>query len=248
MNSSDQDYRTSARSNAPALKLVSSRDRADRSERAERPSSDVSITDVKSSYRRWARVYDAVFGAVLEDGRRKLLAQVNSLQPKRLLEMGVGTGLLLPKYPSGAEVMGVDISDDMLERAREKIAKHGLQNTAVQLDDCERLSFETSSFDCVVLPYILSVTPHPRALIDEAIRVCKPDGHIIIANHFSGSKTWAALEKIAAPVAAKIGFRSSFSYEEHITNVSLNVVNIDTANLLGLSKVITARPLKASNR
>ncbi len=203
---------------------------------------DVSINDVKTSYRRWAGVYDAVFGAVLEDGRKKLLAHVATLKPARLLEMGVGTGLLLPKYPVETEVIGVDISDDMLALARQKIAKNELKKTSVQLDDCERLSFADASFDCVVLPYILSVTPRPRALIDEAIRVCKPDGHIIIANHFSGSKTWAALEKIAAPVAAKIGFRSSFSYAEHIEQTPLTVVSLERANILGLSKVVVARP------
>jgi phosphatidylethanolamine/phosphatidyl-N-methylethanolamine N-methyltransferase len=238
MNSSNQDYRSSARSTTTALDFPASRQQS----LDTHPADDVSITDVKSSYRRWARVYDAVFGAVLEDGRRKLLAQVNVLQPKQLLEMGVGTGLLLPKYPADTEVVGVDISEDMLALAEQKISQHALKNTRVQLDDCEHLSFATSSFDCVVLPYILSVTPHPRALIDEAIRVCKSDGHIIIANHFSGSKTWAMLEKIAAPVAAKIGFRSSFSYEEHISRTPLRVVAVERANLLGLSKVVTARP------
>lgn len=202
---------------------------------------DVSITDVKTSYRRWARVYDAVFGAVLEDGRRKLLAQVAQIKPTTLLEMGVGTGLLLPKYPRDTTVVGVDISEDMLVLAQQKIAEHGLAQTSVQLDDCEHLSFADRSFDCVVLPYILSVTPNPRALIDEALRVVKPEGHVIIANHFSGSKTWAALEKIAAPVAAKIGFRSSFSYAEHIEATPLNVMTVERANLLGLSKVVTAR-------
>jgi phosphatidylethanolamine/phosphatidyl-N-methylethanolamine N-methyltransferase len=240
MNSSNRDYRSTARSTAATLNFSNTRRASDAALQTARVQTDVSISDVKTSYRRWARVYDAVFGAVLEDGRRKMLAQVHAINPKTLLEMGVGTGLLLPKYPRETQVIGVDISDDMLALARQKVDQHTLSNTTVQLDDCEHLSFATASFDCVVLPYILSVTPNPRALIDEALRVCKPGGHIIIANHFSGSKTWAALEKIAAPVAAKIGFRSSFSYAEHIESTPLNVVAVERANLLGLSKVVTA--------
>ena len=77
-------------------------------------------------------------------------------------------------------------------------------------------------------------------MINEAIRLCATNGHIIILNHFSGSKNWAWLEKIAEPVAAKIGFHSSFSYEEHIEKSALNVIEILTANFLGLSKLVTA--------
>jgi phosphatidylethanolamine/phosphatidyl-N-methylethanolamine N-methyltransferase len=201
----------------------------------------VTLADVKTSYKRWASVYDRVFGAVLQDGRNKLLQQVAKLQPKSILEIGVGTGLLLPHYPPQARVVGVDVSDDMLVLARERIAKHNLTNASVQLSDGESLPFKDGEFECVVLPYVISVTPNPNALINQAIRLCSESGHVIIVNHFSGSKTWALLEKVAEPIAAKIGFHSSFSYEEHIGQSPLKVINVESANLLGLSKVVTAK-------
>ncbi len=201
----------------------------------------VTLADVKTSYRRWAGVYDSVFGAVLQDGRNKLLRQVAKLQPKSILEIGVGTGLLLPHYPPLARVVGVDVSEEMLVLARGKIAKHNLTNTSVELSDGEKLPFNDGEFECVVLPYVISVTPNPNALINEAIRLCSPEGHVLVVNHFSGSKTWALLEKVAEPIAAKIGFHSSFSYDEHIGKSGLNVVHVEPANLLGLSKVVTAR-------
>jgi phosphatidylethanolamine/phosphatidyl-N-methylethanolamine N-methyltransferase len=201
----------------------------------------VTLADVKTSYRRWAGVYDNVFGAVLQDGRNKLLQQVAKLQPKSILEIGVGTGLLLPHYPPKAKVVGVDVSEDMLTIARDRIAKHNLSNTRVELSDGGRLPFADGEFECVVLPYVISVTPDPNAMINEAIRLCSASGHIIVVNHFSGSKTWAFLEKVAEPIAAKIGFHSSFSYDEHIGQSALNVIAVEPANLLGLSKVVTAR-------
>lgn len=201
----------------------------------------VTLADVKTSYRRWASIYDNVFGAVLQDGRNKLLQQVAKLQPASILEIGVGTGLLLPHYPPQAKVIGVDVSEDMLILAREKIAKHNLTNTRVQLCDGESLPFAEGEFECVVLPYVISVTPNPNALIAQAIRLCSPTGHIIIVNHFSGSKTWALLEKVAEPIAAKIGFHSSFSYDQHIGQSALKVIHVQPANLLGLSKVVTAK-------
>lgn len=202
----------------------------------------VTLADVKTSYKRWAGVYDRVFGAVLQDGRNKLLQQVAKLQPKSILEIGVGTGLLLPHYPPNARVVGIDVSEDMLVIARERIAKHNLTNTSVQLADGESLPFADGEFECVVLPYVISVTPDPKALIYQALRLCSPTGHIIIANHFSGSKSWALLEKVAEPIAAKIGFHSTFSYEENIVNTPLKVIAVEPANLLGLSKVVTAKP------
>jgi phosphatidylethanolamine/phosphatidyl-N-methylethanolamine N-methyltransferase len=202
----------------------------------------VTLADVKTSYKRWAGVYDRVFGAVLQDGRNKLLQQVAKLQPTSILEIGVGTGLLLPHYPPNARVVGIDVSEDMLAIARERISKHHLTNASVQLADGESLPFKDGEFECVVLPYVISVTPDPKALIRQAIRLCSPDGHIIIANHFSGPKSWALLEKVAEPIAAKIGFHSTFSYEDNIVNTPLKVVAVEPANLLGLSKVVTAKP------
>ncbi len=201
----------------------------------------VTLADVKTSYRRWAGVYDRVFGAVLQDGRNKLLQQVAKLQPQSILEIGVGTGLLLPHYPPQAKVIGVDVSEDMLVIARARIEKHHLTNTSVELSDGEKLPFADGAFECVVLPYVISVTPNPAALLREAMRLCSKGGHVIIVNHFSGSKTWALLEKVAEPIAAKIGFHSSFSYEEHIGQSPLKVIAVEPANLLGLSKVVTGQ-------
>lgn len=203
----------------------------------------ITIDDVTQSYRRWAAVYDNVFGWVLEDGRRKLLDVVARIQPRSLLEMGVGTGLLLPGYATEIAVTGVDISAAMLAKASRRVDNFRLANVVLQREDCEALSLDDHSFDCVVIPYVLSVTPNPAKLISEAIRVCKPDGHIVIVNHFSGSRAWAMLERLAAPVAAKIGFRSSFSYEEHISARPLKVERVSRANVLGLSKLVVARPM-----
>jgi len=55
-------------------------------------------------------MYDRVFGAVLAPGRVAMCKEVSLLAPKSLLEIGVGTGLLLDKYPIDCDVTGIDIS------------------------------------------------------------------------------------------------------------------------------------------
>lgn len=206
----------------------------------------ITLEDVGRSYRFWAPIYDMVFGAVLADGRRKVASIVRDISPGRLLEMGAGTGLLLPLYPRSTQVTAVDISDEMLVRARRRCNELGLDNVSIERADCERMHYPDSSFDCVVLPYILSVTPQPEMLVREALRVCSPGGRIIVLNHFSGARTWALLEALAAPVAARIGFRSTFSFEDHILPHRWRVERIVEANLFSLSKAIVLVPLEAT--
>lgn len=201
----------------------------------------ISQADVKKTYRFYAPIYDYLFGAVLEPGRKALSKEVALLKPKKILEIGVGTGLLLEKYPCNSEIIGIDISEEMLNIARHRANQ--LPNASITLIamDAENLAFDDNSFDCVVLPYVLSVTPNPEKLISEMQRVCTVGGIIIIVNHFSGSGTWYLLEKMVKNLAEKIGFRSEFSYEKHIAQYNLNVIKIFNTNIFNLSKLIVIK-------
>jgi phosphatidylethanolamine/phosphatidyl-N-methylethanolamine N-methyltransferase len=201
----------------------------------------ISQADVKSTYRFYAPMYDYLFGAVLEPGRKALCQEVALLQPARLLEIGVGTGLLLSQYPASTHITGIDISDEMLTLAKHKAQNLSHMSIHLETMDAEKLTYADHSFDCVVVPYVLSVTPDPGALIKELKRVCKKDGHIIIVNHFSGSGVWLVLEKLAKNLAERIGFRSEFSYDTHISRHQLNVIKFQTVNLFGLSKLLVIK-------
>jgi len=107
--------------------------------------------------------------------------------------------------------------------------------------DGESLAFEDGSFDCVVLPYVLSVTPNPARLVAEVRRVCRKGGVILILNHFTGSRFWWLLERIARPMADRIGFRSDFDLEEQVLKHDWSVQAVKDVNLLGLSKLVTIR-------
>lgn len=196
------------------------------------------VEDVKKTYRFYAPIYDFLFGAVLESGRRLLCKEVNLIKPKTLLEIGVGTGLLLDKYPIETEITGIDISEAMLEVAKKRAQSLKHPNITLTLGNGETLPYEDNSFDCVVLPYVLSVTPDPVLLVSEARRVCKEAGTILVLNHFSGSKRWLLLEKMVRNFAEKIGFRSDFSYEENVLIHDWEVLRVDTTNLFGLSKFV----------
>jgi phosphatidylethanolamine/phosphatidyl-N-methylethanolamine N-methyltransferase len=200
-----------------------------------------SIQNVIKTYRLYAPLYDWLFGAVLAPGRRALAGTVSSLRPTSILEVGVGTGLTLDQYPATAAIVGIDVSDEMLDIARQRAKKLRGHDIKLLAMDAENIDFPDGYFDCVAVPYVLSVTPNPERLVAEIRRVCRKDGTILILNHFSGSRFWWLLERAVRSMANRIGFRSDFSYAEQILRYEWEVQSVRTVNLFGLSKLVVIR-------
>jgi len=201
----------------------------------------VSRDAVMRAYRRYAPVYDRVFGGVLEPGRRALAEAVAKVAPAALLEVGVGTGLMLARYPATTAVTGVDLSEPMLAKARARAQSLPGRSIRLEVMDAEALTFPDDAFDCVTVPYVLSVTPDPRRLVTEIRRVCRKGGTILIVNHFSGTRFWWLLERAVGPLAGRVGFRSEFSLRAEISRYDWKVERIDDVNLFGLSKLVWIR-------
>jgi phosphatidylethanolamine/phosphatidyl-N-methylethanolamine N-methyltransferase len=202
----------------------------------------ISVDNVVNTYRFYAPLYDSLFGAVLEPGRRALTAAASAMRPASILEVGVGTGLTLARYPATSSVVGIDISNDMLDIARER-AERQLTGRNIHLVamNAEVMDFPDACFDCVAIPYVLSVTPHPERLVTEIRRVCRPGGTILILNHFSGSRFWWFLERAVRSLANRIGFRSDFCFDEQILKYDWEILSVKKVNLFGLSRLVTIR-------
>jgi len=168
---------------------------------------------VRAAYRRWAGVYDTVFGGVSAFGRRRAVEAVNALPGVHVLEVGVGTGLALPHYTSAKRITGIDLSAEMLAFARSRVASSGLTNVEALLEvDAEATGFEVGSFDIAVAMFVASVVPNPRLLLAEMRRVVRPGGHLLFVNHFAaerGPRWWA--ERALAPASRKLGWHPDFS-------------------------------------
>jgi len=201
----------------------------------------VTRSQVESSYRRYAPVYDLLFGAALDPGRLAMARLVNRLAPQHILEVGVGTGLALARYPLDARITGIDVSIEMLDAARHRVPPDQATRIELHAMDAEAMDFADASFDCVTLPYVLSVTPHPERLVAEVRRVCRPGGDIVIVNHFSGQPPWRWVETLLRPLAGWLGFRSEFSLEEHVLRHAWQVQSVEPTNLLALSRLIHIR-------
>ena len=180
---------------------------------------------VRKAYARWAPVYDLSFGKIADAGR---IIAVDAINKRRgsVLEVGVGTGISLPRYRSHLDVTGIDLSPEMLRKARERVRKLGLRNIRKLLEmDAQELDFADESFDTVVAMYVLTVVPEPAKVMAELERVCKPGGQILIINHFSQDHGVRGLvEKAMAPFAERLGWRPEFGIENVMTQDSLRLV------------------------
>lgn len=193
------------------------------------------LDDTLRIYRRYADSYDSVFGALFEPGRRAAVKLVNDRAHQRVLEVGVGTGLSLPYYRRNARVVGVDVSPEMLTKARQKVALLGLRHVETIAEaDAERLAFADNSFDAVVALYVASVVDDTARFGAELRRVCKADGHIIVVNHFSTTQgPMRAIEKALAPLARHVGFHADFPLNDFLGASGLHVTAVRPVNLFG---------------
>tara|TARA_R100001369_G_scaffold65832_1_gene92982 strand:- start:133 stop:759 length:627 start_codon:yes stop_codon:yes gene_type:complete len=180
---------------------------------------------VKNSYARWAPVYDATFGKITHAGRRAAVAYINA-RGGEVLEVGVGTGLSLETYNSALCVTGMDYSEDMLRKARARVAKLGLDHVAeLRQMDARSLEFPDASFDTVAAMHVLSVVPEPERVMAEIARVLRPGGQVVITNHFRHERgVWAGLARAAAPLERVLGWHSDFEIDTVLQDPRLHVV------------------------
>ena len=180
-------------------------------------SRDIDHQSVARAYALWAPIYDLVFGAVFDAGRRAAIAaaeQACGPEGGRILEVGVGTGLSLPDYAHVNRIVGLDLSEPMLRKAVERVREHGLTNVeALAVMDAARLAVPDESFDAVVAQYVITVVPNPEGTLDEFVRVLKPGGEIILVNHIGAdSGPRRLLERGFAPIARRLGWRPEFRF------------------------------------
>jgi phosphatidylethanolamine/phosphatidyl-N-methylethanolamine N-methyltransferase len=207
----------------------------------------VNNQEIIKAYRRYAQGYDVYFGAVFHPGREAAIRRMNLRPGDRVLEVGVGTGLSLPLYPRGVSVTGIDLSPDMLQRARARASRKGLgQAISLEVMDAEQMRFPDDSFDKVVAMYVVSVAPNPVRLVDEMRRVCKPDGELLILNHFRHpNSVIGGFERLVAPLSRQLGFRPDFPLDSFVRESGLDVVEQTPVNLFGYWTLLRARNNKS---
>jgi len=168
-----------------------------------------------------------VFRLVFEPRHRLAIRLVSPPPGARVLDVGVGTGLSLEHYPTDALVVGVDLSEAMLQVAFRKAARlHGRHVALLRMDAC-CLGFPTASFDIVLSAFVASVVPDRRAFFDELKRVCRPGGTICIVNHVHfRAQPLAWFEERLAPLTRRLGWHADLDLEEIVDNLRPGDVSV----------------------
>lgn len=141
----------------------------------------------KHKYNRFANVYNFFTG---NKDRTKINAWtqrvLDNIEGKDILEIGVGTGKVAYHYPDHLEVIGIDFSTNMLNKAKE-LVKDKKNLTLLEMD-AQHMSFEDNSFDTVVASCVFCAVPDPVLGMQEMMRVCRPGGKIIMVEHVRSDK------------------------------------------------------------
>lgn len=133
-----------------------------------------------TKYRILAPIYDRLMGrSNVRSARQRALSLLEIAPADRVLLVGVGTGEDLAFLPTSTGLVGIDLSEEMLEVARAKFP-----SAELRVMNAESLEYSDGLFDKVVLNLVLSVVEHPEQALAEAIRVLKPEGRVVVFDKF----------------------------------------------------------------
>ena len=123
-------------------------------------------------------------GGIDINWRKKAIAQLKELKPKTVLDVATGTAdvaLMTYKALKPAKIIGIDISDGMLELGRKKIEKQGLQQVIELFNgDSEKINYPDNSFDAVTVAFGVRNFQNLEQGLQEMLRVLKPGGKLVV--------------------------------------------------------------------
>ena len=201
----------------------------------------------KKVYRIWAKFYDKVYARMLARAQREAVEAAVRCG-RDILEIGVGTGLTLPYFPPDKRVVGVDLSEDMLQVAGRKVRERGLGAvTGLSVMDACRLGFPSESFDAVTAQFVITLVPSPEQALAEMDRVLRPGGEIVISSRLVDSEgAGAAFWSAVAPIAKAVGWSSDFKVNR-LTGWAAATGRYETVHVgRGYFKVVRLRKLRSA--
>ena len=195
---------------------------------------------VQRAYELYAPVYDFIFDWIFAPGRAAVVNQLAIQRSDTVLEVGIGTGLNLPLYPWSCQLTGIDLMQEMLDKAVERVHNLAMPNVALKVMDATSMDFGDNEFDKALATYTISAVPDPVAVLREMRRVVKPDGVIVILNHFrSDRRVTGWVEDLLAPLCTRLGWKSNLALEPLLQQVALVPESVAYVNLFKGWRLLT---------
>jgi phosphatidylethanolamine/phosphatidyl-N-methylethanolamine N-methyltransferase len=187
---------------------------------------------VQRAYEFYAPVYDLIFDWIFAPGRVSAIRHLGLRPDDRVLEVGIGTGLNLPLYPPGVRLTGIDLSQEMLDKAIEKVQNLAMRNVVLSVMDATAMDYPDDAFDKAVATYTISAVPDPVAVLREMRRVVKPGGTLVLLNHFRSERGFRHFEDFIAPICTRLGWKSNLALGPLLKQAGLTAELVLRVNLL----------------
>jgi phosphatidylethanolamine/phosphatidyl-N-methylethanolamine N-methyltransferase len=176
--------------------------------------------------------YDRV-ARYLEASRKKSIESLTLKPGDRLLIVGAGTGLDLEFLPAHIEITATDITPAMVAKIKER-NKILQRNVIAQVMDGQALTFDDQTFDEVILHLILAVIPNPVACIEEAERVLKPGGQMVVYDKFvKKNRPVSFYRRLLNPLTNLLFSDITRNFEDLVAHTRLQIISEEDADLKG---------------
>lgn len=212
-------------------------------------------TKTKKDFKKVAWFYDFWSWLTESKAAKKVIDFAGIKDNQTILEVACGTGIIfyriVEKNPNGKNI-GIDLSPDMLEKARKKLKKNNRTNYELKEGDALHLDFEDNYFDCVINNFMVDLMPENTfdTIASEFYRVLKPDGIAVTSTFAFGEKRinrfWYWLAKKAPGLLT--GCRP-VSFEKNLLRAGFFIENkIAISQNTFPSEIIKSRKKVFSNR
>jgi ubiquinone/menaquinone biosynthesis C-methylase UbiE len=168
---------------------------------------------LRFSYTLLAPLYDLMVAGATHPMRKASLNKLYLTERQRVLLSGIGSGLDLPLLPHGPEYTGIDLTPAMLRRAEQRLPSDA-RGITLQQGDVMQLPYEQDRFDLIIMHLILAVVPEPQRALQEAVRVLKAGGHILILDKFLRPGERALFRRLLNPLLRRVATRTDVVFEE----------------------------------